>query len=335
MDFEDIFLPLGDNSSDSAVKRKATLLYNANDIIENGFDIIFDKDTTIHMRPFDKSGNMSRNGRITFVNEVYVKDLNERLNLGIDFSDMKVKLSKYYAYRGLYLSTAQRVEHKSFEITPETLVIVKNKRLDKKGNNIRNDYKRGALLATAKQGQNPDEWEFEKPEIKELETVDIPHDGVGLITEDYAEYINKKNAERAERKIKREEKFIAKHFKGIDPKDTPKVHEIYKKYFYTGVGLSVGGGITALTGLIITIAGFASMPVYGLDGMTVGFVGLFGVLYLGAALLGVSSVPFSMASRIKKIHTRLTGEKSFTPRVSTTGGFNGENKLEIALGYRF
>jgi TolB-like protein len=154
-------------------------------------------------------------------------------------------------------------------------------------------------------------------------------------TGDYAEYINKKNAERAERKIKREEKFIAKHFKGIDPKDTPKVHEIYKKYFYTGVGLSVGGGITALTGLTITIAGFASMPVYGLDGMTVGFVGLFGVLYLGAALLGVSSVPFSMASRIKKIHTRLTGEKSFTPRVSTTGGFNGENKLEIALGYRF
>ena len=155
-------------------------------------------------------------------------------------------------------------------------------------------------------------------------------------TGDYAEYINKKNAERAERKIKREEKFIAKHFKGIDPKDTPKVHEIYKKYFYTGVGLSVGGGITALTGLIITIAGFASTPVYGLDGMTVGFVGLFGVLYLGAALLGVSAVPYSMASRIKKIHTRLTGKKSFTPRVSTTGGFNGENKqLEIALGYRF
>ena len=155
-------------------------------------------------------------------------------------------------------------------------------------------------------------------------------------TGDYAEYINKKNAERAERKIKREEKFIAKHFKGIDPKDTPKVHEIYKKYFYTGVGLSVGGGITALTGLIITIAGFASTPVYGLDGMTVGFVGLFGVLYLGAALLGVSAVPYSMASRIKKIHTRLTGEKTFTPRISTTGGLNGENKqLEIALGYRF
>lgn len=155
-------------------------------------------------------------------------------------------------------------------------------------------------------------------------------------TGDYAEYINKKNAERAERKIKREEKFIAKHFKGIDPKDTPKVHEIYKKYFYTGVGLSVGGGITALTGLIITIAGFASTPVYGLDGMTVGFVGLFGVLYLGAALLGVSAVPYSMASKIKKIHALATGQKSFTPRVSTTGGLNGENKqLEIALGYRF
>ena len=158
------------------------------------------------------------------------------------------------------------------------------------------------------------------------------------INTEYTEYVNKKNAERAERKIKREEKFIAKYFEGkwkIDPKDTPKVYEVYKKFLYTGVGLSVGGGITALTGLIITIAGFASTPVYGLDGMTVGFVGLFGVLYLGAALLGVSAVPYSMASRIKKIHTRLTGEKTFTPRISTTGGFNGESKLEIALGYRF
>ena len=190
MDFEDIFLPLKENPTDAAKKRKETLLNNAKDIIENGFDIIFDEDITVHMRPFDKSGNMSRHARISFVNEVYVKDLNKRLNLGIDFSEMKVKLSKYYAYRGLYLSTAQRVELDGFELTPETLVIVKDKRLDKKGNNIRNDYKRDALIATAKQGKNPGEWEFEKPEKKDLEEVDIPHDGVGLITEDYAEYIN-------------------------------------------------------------------------------------------------------------------------------------------------
>lgn len=191
MDFEDIFLPLGDNPSDSAVKRKATLLYNANDIIENGFDIIIDEDTTVRMRPFDKSGNMSRNARITFVNELYVKDLNERLNLGIDFSEMKVKLSKYYAYRGLYLSTAQRVEHENFEITPETLVIVKNKRFKENSDEpLRVDFDRDVLITTAKQGENLAEWQFEEPKTNELETVDIPHDGVGLITEDYAKYIN-------------------------------------------------------------------------------------------------------------------------------------------------
>ena len=55
----------------------------------------------------------------------------------------------------------------------------------------------------------------------------------------------------------------------------------------------------------------------------------------GAPLLVVGLVNFGMASKIKKIHALATGQKSFTPRVSTTGGFNGENKLEIALGYRF
>ncbi len=142
---------------------------------------------------------------------------------------------------------------------------------------------------------------------------------------------------RAERKLKREEKFIVKYFEGkwkIDPKDTPKVYEVYKKFLYTGVGLSVAGGITAFTGLIMSIASACSMTMGGLEAVPVLVIGTIAWLS-GAALLGVSSVPFSMASRIKKIHTRLTGEKSFTPRVSTTGGFNGESKLEIALGYRF
>ena len=158
------------------------------------------------------------------------------------------------------------------------------------------------------------------------------------INTEYTEYVNKKNAERAERKIKREEKFIAKYFEEkwkIDPKDTPKVYEVYKKFLYTGVGLSVAGGITALTGLIMSIASVCSMTMGGLEAVPVLVIGTIAWLS-GAALLGVSSVPFSMASRIKKIHTRLTGEKTFTPRISTTGGLNGENKqLEIALGYRF
>ena len=56
----------------------------------------------------------------------------------------------------------------------------------------------------------------------------------------------------------------------------------------------------------------------------------------GAPLLVVGLVNLGMASKIKKIHALATGQKSFTPRISTTGGLNGENKqLEIALGYRF
>lgn len=138
-----------------------------------------------------------------------------------------------------------------------------------------------------------------------------------------------------------DKRFIVKHFQTrwkIDPKDTPKVYEVYKKYLYSGVGLSVAGGITVLTGFIMAIAGFCSMPIahHYAAPMAVGFVGVFGVFPVGVPLLIVGLVNLGMASKIKKIHALATGQKSFTPRVSTTGGFNGENKqLEIALGYRF
>ena len=132
-----------------------------------------------------------------------------------------------------------------------------------------------------------------------------------------------------------DKKFIVKHFQTrwkIDPKDTPKVYEVYKKYLNRGIPFTVAGGITILTGFIMMIAGFCDLASVGnLVCMGVGTV----TFISGAPLLVVGLVNLGMASKIKKIHALATGQKSFTPRVSTTGGFNGENKLEIALGYRF
>jgi TolB-like protein len=132
-----------------------------------------------------------------------------------------------------------------------------------------------------------------------------------------------------------DKRFIVKHFQTrwkIDPKDTPRVYEVYKKYLNRGIPFTVAGGITILTGFIMIIAGFCDLASVGnLVCMGVGTV----TFISGAPLLVVGLVNFGMASKIKKIHALATGQKSFTPRVSTTGGFNGENKLEIALGYRF
>lgn len=46
------------------------------------------------------------------IDATYYDALNERLNLGMDFKEIKVYESKYYAYRGLYLSSSSRIEHK-------------------------------------------------------------------------------------------------------------------------------------------------------------------------------------------------------------------------------
>lgn len=196
VDFEDIFLPDAREEKDERIQRKkANLLMDAKDLIENGLDLHFE-DHDVHMVPFDKSGNMSRNGRITFIAKQYLKEMNERLNLGIDFSDMEVVLSKYYAYRGLYLSTSQLVEDERFEITPETLVIMQDVRTTIKRNGERGpvagrNYERDVWLETAaEKSEEPGEWEFIAPRKVEIEYVDIPFDGEGIITETYSVYIN-------------------------------------------------------------------------------------------------------------------------------------------------
>ena len=96
--------------------------------------------------------------------------------------------------------------------------------------------------------------------------------------------------------------------------------------------MSVAGGITTLVGLIMMTAGFVNAHEVG--GLVAGCTGsvFFGA---GVTIASFSIWPLRTASNIKKIHTLVTGKRTFTPRISTTGGFNGESKLEIALGCNF
>ncbi|MBP3241451.1 MAG: hypothetical protein J6M92_13065 [Oribacterium sp.] len=180
-------------------------------LMEEGLDIIFEKGRKAHMFPFDKSGNMSRKSRITFINEDYYDELNERLNLGIDFSKISVTLSKYYAYRGLYLTSSKRIVSNELKITPETLVILKDERTNKAGTRkvLGPSYERNVPVVTAKDVGNDAEtdginaenvdigtdaetqkWKFTKTEVKDLEYVETPFDGVGIVSPEYAGCIN-------------------------------------------------------------------------------------------------------------------------------------------------
>ena len=84
VDFGDIFLPLDEISAFPGQKeRHEDYLENAKDIVENGFDIYFENhEKPVHMIAFDKSGNMSRHSRISFIDENNYAGLNTRLNLG-------------------------------------------------------------------------------------------------------------------------------------------------------------------------------------------------------------------------------------------------------------
>lgn len=126
--------------------------------------------------------------------------MNERLNLGIDFSKIKVILSKYYAYRGLYLSSFRRISHFEFKLTSETLVIMKDVRMRKleKGESKGEfkpvtglSYERDVPVQTAV--ENPagsGNWELTEPELKELQYNDLPFDGEGFVVPEYSRYMN-------------------------------------------------------------------------------------------------------------------------------------------------
>ena len=198
MDFDNIFMPFDESASESVKDYKELLQECAKDIIENGFDIYAEEsDIPVHMVAFDKGGNMSRKSRISFIDENYYYALNERLNLGMDFSQIEIQESKYYAYRGLYLSSSKRIERQDFYITPETLVVIQDERKDPKNPDKsitgRNYEKANYISAKENKeaiGQNGKIWDVDEQGEEKVLYVDTPFDGVGFVDPSYASIIN-------------------------------------------------------------------------------------------------------------------------------------------------
>ena len=87
----------------------------------DGLELSFDGVAYKTFVPFDKSSNMARSSVISFVDRELKDVLDRRLMLDMDFSEVPVVLSKYYAYRGLYLSSARRID--SFGETDDALLL--------------------------------------------------------------------------------------------------------------------------------------------------------------------------------------------------------------------
>ncbi len=140
---------------------------------------------SVHMMPFDKSDSMSRQSRLSFIDISLWEEITPRLNIDIDFSKIDVELSKYYAYRGLYLSTGDALD---IELNEETIIVVSDK-LTRYPHYLKNV----PVLTANKIGEN----DLGQPYYSYQETVekrvpvDVPFDGQGFISPQYAKLINK------------------------------------------------------------------------------------------------------------------------------------------------
>ena len=97
----------------------------------NGLRLSFDGKTWKTFVPFDKSSSMARNSLISFIDKDLKETMDKRLLLDLNFSEIDVATSKYYAYRGLYLSNGYRINQTtlpdaSFILNQETVIVIKD-----------------------------------------------------------------------------------------------------------------------------------------------------------------------------------------------------------------
>lgn len=155
---------------------------------DNGINISFDGNTWKTFVPFDKSGNMARSSFISFIDKDMKDKIDRRLLLDIDFSRIPVISSKFYAYRGLYLSSGYRIEQSSDPRTglclnEETVIVIPDKM-----NKVFGDVFTANKSKDDKMREDVP-WSFS---IKNFSNKLTTFDGEGLICPQYASFINKK-----------------------------------------------------------------------------------------------------------------------------------------------
>ena len=158
----------------------------AKELLSQGFELKFKGDKAYtRFCPFDKSASMSRNNTISFIDEKLFDDVDKALDCGIDRSRVKLIPSKYYAYRGLYMTDGIAVEPDRLELNEKTVIVLKNKTFSL---NLKNE---SAIGINNDVNENGD-IEIKDSRIKWLDSYDVePFDGEGLVCPEYSAIISR------------------------------------------------------------------------------------------------------------------------------------------------
>ena len=166
--------PLNTPAKEDLLKEEA-LPYRMQLLFKDGLFLSFDGEHFKNFIPFDKSNSMARSCQITFIDSQVKEILDKRLMLDMDFIGKKLVLSKFYAYRGLYLSSASRIELASnFSLNEETVIVLKDCET--------------TLTKSIFSASKLDKLWMYKTEEKKLKL--NLFDGEGLISPDFAEYVS-------------------------------------------------------------------------------------------------------------------------------------------------
>ena len=157
-------------------------------LLKEGFKLRFPGQSEYtSFRPFDKSASMSRNNKISFISEDVYETVERNLNLGLELRLLKHNPSKYYAYRGLYMTEGIRINPAKLELDEKTVIVIKTGRLDIWAENI--------SVSNQPNDRNKIVVSPDKKETKEKYSTK-PFDGEGLIDPAYASVINRQTSHK-------------------------------------------------------------------------------------------------------------------------------------------
>ena len=158
------------------------------ELLEEGVYLRFSGDKEFRrFVPFDKSASMSRKNTISFISEDVFSRVDVSLRLGHIWDTLDIEASKYYAYRGLYMTDGVEVPPSVLELNEKTVIVLDIDTMPVYEKVLTPKY------ADSDHKFDPDEDIIIRPEMmREREKfTSLPYDGEGLVCPQYAKLINK------------------------------------------------------------------------------------------------------------------------------------------------